>query len=421
MFPVPSSSGRYLRHRAISEEFGGEAEYDRAMAGLALLRGAQVLLPEGRIERADVLIEGGKIAQVETRIEPSPEAKIVALNGLTLAPGFIDVHVHGGGGFSLLSGNEGDVARYAEWAPSRGVTGFLATICAASLDDGIACAEAATSAMKRGGGGARIIGVNFEGPFVSPDRRGALPAGWLQKPDSGTLDRLLATGAVRVMTIAPELDDADAVIREALKHNITVSVGHSDAEYAVAKQAFAAGASHVTHAFNAMRPLHHREPGPIGAAVDSKNVTVEVIADGVHLHPAIVHLLIEALGSDRVCLITDAVTPAGLDSGTFRIGPEEATLDGGSIRLPDGTIAGSAATMDAVVRNVVDWGCADLPSALQMASAVPARVTGMADRVGRIAVGYDADLVALTGDLRVERTWVGGRVVYSSGESRVLD
>ena len=385
------------------------------MAGLALLRGARVLLPEGRIERIDVLIEDGKIAQIERRIDPPPGAEVVDLDGLRLAPGFIDVHVHGGGGFSLLSGNEDDVTRYAAWVPSRGVTGFLATICAANLEDGIACAEAATLAMKRSGDGARILGVNFEGPFVSPDRRGALPAGWLQKPNVGTLDRLLATGAVRVMTIAPELAGADDVIRKARKHNVTVSVGHSDAEYTVAKQAFAAGASHVTHAFNAMRPLHHREPGPIGAAIDSKNVTVEVIADGVHLHPATVHLLIEALGSNRVCLITDAVTPAGLDSGTFHIGREEATLHDGSIHLPDGTIAGSAATMDAVVRNVVDWGCAELTDALHMASAVPARVAGVSDRTGRIAVGFDADLVALTDDLRVERTWVGGRVVYSSG------
>jgi len=385
------------------------------MAGLALLRGARVLLPEGRIERVDVLIEDDKIAQVERHVELPPGTEVVDLEGLTLAPGFIDVHVHGGGGFSLLSGNEDDVKRYAAWAPSRGVTGFLATICAANLEDGVACAQAASSALKRGADGARILGVNFEGPFVSPDRRGALPAGWLQKPSIDTLDRLLATGAVRVMTIAPELEGADSVIRKALKQNVAVSVGHSDAEYAVAKRAFAAGASHVTHAFNAMRPLHHREPGPIGAAIDSKHVTVELIADGVHLHPATVHLLIEALGSNRVCLITDAVTPAGLGSGTFRIGRDEATLHDGSIRLPDGTIAGSAATIDAVVRNVVEWGCAELTNALQMASTVPARVAGVADRAGRIAVGFNADLVALTNDLRVDRTWVGGRVVYSSG------
>ena len=142
---------------------------------------------------------------------------------------------------------------------------------------------------------------------------------------------------------------------------------------------------------------------------------MEAIADGVHLHPATVRLLIEAVGPDRVCLVTDAVTPAGMDSGVFRIGGEEASLQDGSIRLPDGTIAGSAATMDAVVRNVVEWGCTDLAGALKMASAVPASVAGASARSGAIKSGYDADLVALTPDLRVSRTWVAGRIVYSSG------
>jgi N-acetylglucosamine-6-phosphate deacetylase len=229
------------------------------------------------------------------------------------------------------------------------------------------------------------------------------------------LDRLLDAGDVRVMTIAPELDGSDAVIRRALERGVTVSLGHTDAAFDIASRAFQAGASHITHAFNAMRPLHHREPGLIGAAIAEDSVTVETIADGVHLHPATVRLLIEAVGPDRVCLITDGVTPAGLDAGVFRIGGEEASLQDGSIRLPDGTIAGSAATMDAVVRNVVEWSCADLAAALRMASVVPARVAGVAGRTGAIKPGYDADLVALTPDLMVASTWIAGREVYSSG------
>jgi N-acetylglucosamine-6-phosphate deacetylase len=380
-----------------------------------------VLLPTGPLRRADVLIEGGRVAQVDSRIPAPAEAEIVNLAGLVLAPGFVDVHVHGGGGFSLLSGNADEAASYREWLPSRGVTGFLATICSTSVDEAIACARAATEASKRGKKGARVLGVNFEGPFVSPDRRGALPKRWLQKPDVATLDRLLDSANVRVITIAPELSGADELIARARKRNVRVSVGHSDATYDVARRAFAASASHVTHAFNAMRPLHHRDPGPIGAAIHTKDVTVEVIADGVHLHPATVHMLIKALGPERVCLITDAVTPAGLPAGAFRIGRETAPLDGNSIRLPDGTIAGSAATMNAVVRNTVEWCCSTLEDALRMASEVPARVAGAGKRLGRIATGYDADLVALTEDLQVSRTWVGGRVVYSSDASALVD
>jgi N-acetylglucosamine-6-phosphate deacetylase len=214
------------------------------------------------------------------------------------------------------------------------------------------------------------------------------------------------------MTLAPELHGAREIIALALERDARVAIGHTDATYDVAKGAFADGASHVTHAFNAMRPLHHREPGPVGAAIEADGVTIEVIADGVHLHPATVGMLIRAAGVDRVCLVTDAVSPAGLDSGTFRIGREEARLETGSIRLPDGTIAGSAATMDGVVCNVVEWGLTGVAEALKMASHVPARVAGVESRKGAVAAAYDADLVALSEDLQVNRTWVGGRLVY---------
>lgn len=383
------------------------------MAGLVLLRGANILVADGRIE-ADVLLEGGRIAAVGAAIEAPESAGIVDLAGRTLAPGFIDVHVHGGGGFSLMTEDLGEIASYSRWVASRGVTSFLATICAADVEHGIRYAEAVRSAKCEGSG---LLGINFEGPFVSADRRGALPATWLAKPDRSLFDRLLASGPVRLMTIAPELDGAFDLIGLAVKAGVRVSIGHTDATYDIARRAFHAGASHVTHAFNAMRPLHHREPGPIGAAVESPGVTVEAIADGVHLHHATVNLLVEALGVDRACLVTDAVTPAGLPSGKFRIGREEAVLDGGSIRLPDGTIAGSAATMDSVVRNVVDWGIADAAGALRMASAVPAAVAGVADRKGKIATGYDADLVVLSEDFAVLETWVGGRRVYKCEEA----
>ena len=229
------------------------------------------------------------------------------------------------------------------------------------------------------------------------------------------LDRLIAAarGSLRLVTIAPELPGALALIRGALTAGVVVSIGHTDASFDQAAKAFGAGASHVTHAFNAMRPFHHRDPAVIGAAIEASGVTVEIIADSVHLHPATVRLLLRAFGPERVCLVTDAVTPAGLDNGTFRIGRREAVLRSGRITLPDGTIAGSAVTMDAVVRNVVQWKCASLTEAVRMASTVPATVAG-ASRKGRIAPGYDADLVALTPELAVAATWVRGVSVHSS-------
>ena len=260
-----------------------------------------------------------------------------------------------------------------------------------------------------------MLGLNLEGPFISADQRGALPKSWVMPPDLRSFDGLVqaANGHLRVVTLAPETPRGGQLIKAALAKGVRVALGHSDAGYDTARQAFEAGASHLTHAFNAMRAFHHRDPGPVGAAVSSTHVTVEVIADGVHLHPATVRMLIQACGADRIALVTDAVPPAGLSAGAFRIGDEEAQLQGDRVLLADGTIAGSAATMDQVVRNVVQWGAAPLAAAARMASTVPATAAGCAGRKGRIAHGHDADLVALDERLQVAATWVAGRLVYS--------
>jgi N-acetylglucosamine-6-phosphate deacetylase len=237
------------------------------------------------------------------------------------------------------------------------------------------------------------------------------------------LDRLItaARSHLRLITIAPEPPGASALISRAVAAGVNVSIGHTDANFEEAALAFRAGAAHVTHALNAMRPFHQRDPAVIGAALEAPGVTIEVVADGVHLHPATVRLLLQAFGTERVALVTDAVTPAGLERGTFRLGREEAVLRNGRITLPDGTIAGSAATMDQLVRNVVSWGCATLPEAVRMASTVPAAVAGAGDRKGRIAPGYDADLVALTPTLAVAATWVRGSLVSGSIDSAPVD
>jgi N-acetylglucosamine-6-phosphate deacetylase len=329
-------------------------------------------------------------------------------------PGFIDIHVHGGGGFSLATRDPGEIEAHARWVVSHGVTSFLPTICAGGFEEGLEFMRTAARAAGSVNAGANVLGINSEGPFVNPERRGALPSAWISPPSAQGFERVVdaAEGQLRMMTLAPELPGAIEGLKQAITRGTKVSVGHTDAEYETACRAFDEGASHVTHAFNAMRPFHHRDPGPVLAAIDSPDVTLEVIADGVHLHPATVRWLVEAAGPGRVALITDAVPPAGLDSGVFQLAGQEAQLTEGRMLLPDGTIAGGAQTMDQIIRNVVEWQAADLPSAVRMASTVPARVLSLDDSKGRIAPGYDADLVALDPNLEVVATWVQGRLVY---------
>ncbi|HEU4758885.1 MAG TPA: N-acetylglucosamine-6-phosphate deacetylase [Dehalococcoidia bacterium] len=377
---------------------------------------ARILTPDEEIERGNVLVRDGRIVDVGRDLALPPEAQVLRLTGLTLVPGFIDIHVHGGGGFSLATRDPDELRAYARWVAAKGVTSFLATVCAASLEEACGFLRAAAPVVGPIDGGAELLGLNLEGPFVNPARRGALPESWLIAPDAAAFRALAdaAAGRLALMTLAPEMPGAARVMGEALSRDATVAVGHTDADYDQALAAFRAGASHLTHAFNAMRPFHHRDPGPVAAAVDSQTATVEVIADGAHLHPATVRLLARALGA-RAVLVTDGVTPAGLPSGAVSLGGREARSEGGRVLLPDGTIAGSAATMDRAVRNLVRWGAAGLADAVAMASAAPAAVRGLHGRKGRIAPGYDADLVALDEELAVVMTWVGGRLVHDPG------
>ncbi len=376
-----------------------------------VLTGARILTPDDEIEGGSVIVEDGRIAEVAAGLSVPAGVEVVDLRGLTLVPGFIDIHVHGGGGFSLATRDAEEVRSYARWVVAHGVTSFVASIVGETPEDG----EAALRAIAEEGradGGAELLGAHLEGPFVSPERRGALPERWLRPPGAGLLRRLMeaAGGRLRLITLAPELPGAAAVLEQAVRAGCVVAVGHSDATYEEARDAFARGARHLTHAFNAMRPFHHREPGPLGAALDSEGVTVELIADGVHVHRAAARIVVRTKGVDGVALVTDGVPPAGLSEGSFRIGGQGARLAEGRIALPDGTIAGSAATMDRVIRYAVEEGIATPAQAVRMASTVPAGVVGLGGRKGRIARGYDADLVALDSDLNVAMTWVAGRV-----------
>lgn len=377
-----------------------------------LIRADRIITPDDEITPGWIAIERGLIAAVG-RGDAPPADRVEALPNVTLVPGFVDVHVHGGGGYSLATTDARKIEEYAEWAVTTGVTSFLATVVADDLEEGLGFGNTIAGATTRAG--ANIVGANYEGPFVSRERLGALPRSWLAPPEREAFERIWQAcgGKLRMMTLAPELDGANLVIQLAKEKGILVSVGHTDVDYDGAVAAFRLGASHVTHAFNAMRPFHHRDPGPIGAALDSENVTVEMIADGVHLHASTVRILVGAFGPRRIALVTDATPLAGDEEGSIQIGAGEARVHEGRATLANGTIAGSVATMDEIVRNVVAWGVCDLVDTVRMASTVPATVVGLGERKGRIAAGYDADLVALDSELRVVRSWVSGERAYA--------
>jgi N-acetylglucosamine-6-phosphate deacetylase len=385
-----------------------------------LLRAGSVLLDGALVVDAEVRVADGVIAAV------GPAGSLgggPVLEGAVLSPGFVDVHVHALDGCGFLG--DPDLAGLSSALVKRGVTSFLATTVTSSP----ASLLASVSHIAAGGGPARCLGVHLEGPWLSPVRAGAQPAEHLRAPSVDELRALAAAGPVRLVTLAPELPGASALIAAAHDLGVVVSLGHSDCTLDQAVAALASGASHVTHCFNAMSGLHHREPGLVGAAL-TEPFTVEVIADGMHVHPAAVRALVAAAGRDRVCLVSDAVDADVLAGGPdVALGAEDAraaapadVLAGGpdvalgahdargAVRLADGTLAGTRAGVDAGVRNVVSWGI-PLADALVMATRTPAAAIGRPD-LGHLTVGAPADAVLLDEALQPLVTLVGGEVVW---------
>lgn len=363
-----------------------------------------------------VVIRGDRIegAGPTVALRPNLSIPTVDCGDCALLPGFVDVHIHGSGGWSVMDGAEA-VARISQYLPRFGVTSWLPTLTPrptlAELAEVMAAVQEAQA-----GAGAEILGVHLEGPFLSPKRPGALRSEWFRPASVEELDRILAAGAgqVRLMTLAPELPGGIALVRELVARRVVASIGHTDATHRQALEAIAAGVSHATHTYNAMRGFQHREPGVVGAVLTADAVRGELIADGVHVDPLAMRLLIRAKGPSRVVLITDAVAPAGLGDGEYEFDGRPITVRDGKATLADGTIAGSVATFDGNVRRIVQEVGASLQAAALMASTAPAQAIGVADRKGQIAGGRDADLVALDSDLRVRLTIARGQIVYDN-------
>ena len=364
-----------------------------------LLTDARVIVPAGVLEPGWIRVEGDRIAAVGAVAAPA-DVQRLRLAGRTVVPGFVDLHVHGGGGHSMQSADADEIRAAAAFHLEHGTTSLLVSIVTAPLDEMLD----SLAAVSRLPGEGTILGAHLEGPFLNPLRAGAHDAGYLLAPDPATFERLLAAadGALRVVTVAPELPGGVELLRRVVASGAIAAVGHSDADHAGGMAAFDAGATLVTHLFNGMRPWHHREPGLAGAALERADVVCELIADGVHLHDATARLAFAAVPG-RVALVTDATAAAGSDGGAHLLGTAEVVVRDGAPRLSDGvTLAGSVLTMDrALARAVQELGL-PIGTAVGAASTTPARVLGIGDRIGSIEPGKQADLVVLDGDLRVE-------------------
>ncbi len=372
-----------------------------------LLAGGRVVTPDGVLTDAWVHVEGDAIASVG-RGRPAVDAPVVDLKGAWLLPGFVDLHTHGGGGHSVASSRaamEGAVAFHRR----HGTTATLVSLMTAPVDDLCEQLSWAAALVRRGPTPAgSVLGSHLEGPFLSPRRSGAQNPAHMIAPDPAVLDRFVAAagGTLRMVTLAPELDGAVALIAPLRGQGVIVAMGHSDAGYEEGAAAIRAGANHATHLFNAMPPLHHRAPGLAGAALEA-DIPCEVINDGRHVHPAVVGLVARLISCP--VLVTDAIDASGVGDGTFSLGGQEVQVRDGEARLAQtGSLAGSTLTMDEALRRAVRDSGLSVAQASAAASANPARVLGLHASAGSIAPGRRADLVVLDDDLQVTAVMAGG-------------
>jgi N-acetylglucosamine-6-phosphate deacetylase len=328
-------------------------------------------------------------------------------------PGFLDVHIHGAGGHDVMEANPAALRAITRKVSEYGTTSIVATTVTASTDETLRAVEGIAGFIARqhetDEPRAEILGIHFEGPFISKQRRGVHPAEWIQLPSAETLSRFLkaAAGNARILTIAPEVLGAAPCIDAAREAGLVVSMGHTDATYEQARAAMARGARSATHVYNAMRPFTHRDPGVIGAVLTSPDINAELIADGVHVEEAAMKLLLIAKGAAHVTLVSDGLSATGMPDGKYMLGGFEVTVSGGVCRNAEGTLAGSTLTLDRALRNIVALGTS-LPDAVRMLTLNPATLLGIEFKKGSLRVGADADILLLDEGLHITNVWARG-------------
>ncbi|MFE7853415.1 N-acetylglucosamine-6-phosphate deacetylase [Streptomyces sp. NPDC057403] len=361
------------------------------MGSRKVLAGARVVLPTGIVHDGRVVVDGTRIAGAAPE-----EAEVVDVSGHWLVPGFVDIHNHGGGGASFTSGTVEDVLHGIHTHRLHGTTTLVASTVTGDMDFLAQRAGLLSELTEQGD----LAGIHFEGPFISPCRKGAHSEELLRDPDPAEVRKLIdaARGRARMVTLATELPGGIDSVRLLAEHGVIAAIGHTDATYEQTVQAIDAGATVATHLFNAMPPLGHRAPGPIAALLEDERITVELIDDGTHLHPAALQLAFHRAGAARVTFITDAMDAAGFGDGRYMLGPLEVEVSEGVARLVEGgSIAGSTLTLDRAFKRAVTVDRLPVEDVVAAISANPARLLGMDDRIGSLEPGKDADLVLLDG------------------------
>ena len=385
-----------------------------------IITGGRVVTPYKVLEPGTVIVREGRIAAVEKGVHStssgvhstSSEERVINAEGLTVAPGFIDIHVHGGAGHDTMDATPEAIEGMARFFACHGVTSFLPTTVTAGREETLAAIQNVARYVGERTGGAEVLGVHLEGPYVNQDKKGAQPLSYIRLAKREEYEAFFQAGPVRLITLAPEIAPNRKVIPFAVERGASVAVGHSVATYEEVLQAVSLGLSQATHTFNAMGDLHHRQPGTVGAVLSCDDIYAQIIVDFIHVHLAVVKLVVRAKYPERTILITDAIRAAGLSDGIYDLGGQEVTVKDGQARLSTGNLAGSTLTMDRAVRNVMKAADLSLPSALKMATVTPAHSIGLSDRKGSLVPEKDADVVLLDEKLQVVLTMVGGKVVY---------
>lgn len=364
-----------------------------------------------------VLIEDGKIVRVDADDAPTLENRenrpeLINGGGCVALPGFIDVHVHGAVGHDTMNAAEEALLAMARFYASHGVTAFLPTTMTSSDEATFAALQNVAQHMGPVAGGATILGVHLEGPYINVKMKGAQEGSYIRLADPKAYEKWLDLDTIRQVTVAPEFPENRKFIEACIARGINVSIGHTAATYEEVQQAVILGARQATHTFNAMTGVHHRNPGTAGAVLTMDEIACELIADNIHVHPAIMKLIVRAKGANRVVLITDAIMGAGLADGQYELGGQPVFVRNGMATLADGTLAGSILTMDRALRNILAATGLPLAEAWPMTSANAASQLGLAHRKGQLAPSFDADIVLLDDANQVTLTMAGGRVVY---------